>query len=174
MRRHVDERALVVLAVDLDQRRPERLEHLHAHRLVIHEGAGAPVGELHAPQDQAVLGGDAVLGEQRERRMAAFDVERRRDLALFGAVAHQAGIAAAAERQREGIEQDRLAGAGLAGQHRQSGRIVDVEPFDENDVADREAREHSVLRSFRGAGAAREPGIHNHETRGFETAVRQT
>ena len=69
VRRHVDQRALVVLAVDFHQRRAERLEHLHAHRLIVDEGAGAPVGELHAAQDQAVLGGDAVLGNQRERRM---------------------------------------------------------------------------------------------------------
>ena len=122
--------------------RAERFEHLHAHRLVVDEGAGAPVGELHAAQDQAVFGRDAVLGEQRERRMVRLDVERRRHLPLLGAVAHQARIAAAAERQREGIEQDRLAGAGLAGQHRQAGRIVDVEPFDQDDVADRETGEH--------------------------------
>ena len=56
----VDQRALVVLAVDLDQRRAELLHHLHAHRLIVDEGARAPVGELHAAQDQFVLGGDVV------------------------------------------------------------------------------------------------------------------
>ena len=52
----IDQRALVVLAVDLDQRLAQLLHHLHAHRLVVDEGAGAAVGELHAAQDQVVLG----------------------------------------------------------------------------------------------------------------------
>ena len=49
--RGIDQRALVVLAVDLDQRGADRLERLHADRLVVDEGAGAAVGELHAAQD---------------------------------------------------------------------------------------------------------------------------
>ena len=56
----VDQRALVVLAVDLDQRLAQLLHHLHAHRLIVDESAGAPVGELHAAQDQVVLGRDVV------------------------------------------------------------------------------------------------------------------
>ena len=66
----------------------------------------------------------------------------RRDLPLLGALADQAGIAARAEREREGIEQDRFAGAGLAGQHRQPGGEIDVEPVDQDDVADRKPGEH--------------------------------
>ena len=48
---------------------PSVLQHLRAHRLVVDEGAGAAVGELHAAQDQFVLGRDAVVREQRARRM---------------------------------------------------------------------------------------------------------
>ena len=71
MGRGIDQRAGVVLAVDFDQRRAERLQRLHAHRLVVDEGAGAAVGELHAAQDQRLVGGDVVLGKQRARRMLA-------------------------------------------------------------------------------------------------------
>ena len=56
----VDQRALVVLAVDLDQRLAQLLHHLHAHRLIVDESAGAAIGELHAAQDQIVLGRDVV------------------------------------------------------------------------------------------------------------------
>ena len=42
----IGQRALVVLAVDLDQRLAELLEDLHAHRLVVDEGAGAPVAKV--------------------------------------------------------------------------------------------------------------------------------
>jgi hypothetical protein len=50
------------------------------------------------------------------------------------------------ERQRESVEQDRLAGAGLAGEHRETAREVDVEPVDQHDVADRERE--SMRESF--------------------------
>ncbi len=49
--------------------------------------------------------------------MIPHGLEDRGDVALLGAVADQGAVTAAAERQRQGVEQDRLAGAGLAGQH---------------------------------------------------------
>ena len=48
---------VVVLPVDLHQRRADRAEHLHADGLIVDEGAGAPVGHLGAPQDQVAIGG---------------------------------------------------------------------------------------------------------------------
>src|SRR4051794_3529235 len=142
--RDIDKRAFIMLAMDLDERAAQRLQYLHAHRLVVDESARATVRQLHATQDQAVLGADAVFGKQRERRMLRLDVECRGHLPLLGALAHQARVAAAAERKRESIEQDRFAGAGLAGEHREARRIINVEPFDQNDVADREAGEHAT------------------------------
>ena len=170
MRRNIDERALVMLAMDLDQRAAERFQHLHAHRLVVDEGARAPVGKLHAAQDQAVLGSDAVFGEQCERRVARLDIECGRHLSLLGALPHQTGVAAAAERKREGIEQDRFAGAGLAGEHRKTSRIIDVEPFDQNDVADGEPGEHALNWCRLGVRAQERTRNNKHETRDFETA----
>ena len=60
--RGIDQRALVVLAVDFDQRRADRLQGLHADRLVVDEGAGAAVGELHAAQDHLAGIVEAVVG----------------------------------------------------------------------------------------------------------------
>ena len=59
-------------------------------------------------------------------------------------MAHQPGIAARAERQSERIQQDRLAGPGLAGQGAQALVKADVEAFDQDDVADRQADQHGV------------------------------
>ncbi len=56
MGRGIDQRAGIVLAVDLDQRRAQRLQGLHADRLVVDEGAGSAVGELHAAQDHRLVG----------------------------------------------------------------------------------------------------------------------
>ncbi len=143
MGRGIDQRALVMLAVDFDQRAADRLERLHRDRLVVDESAGAAVGELHPAQDHLAGVFEAVVGEHRGRRMALRHIEHGRDLALLGAVAHEAGIAAAAERERKGIEQDRLARAGLAGQHRQAPGEFDIEPLDQDDVADRQTRQHA-------------------------------
>ena len=144
MGRGVDQRAVVVLAVDLDQRRAERAQRLHAHRLVVDEGAGAAVGELRAPQDQSVVGRNAVFRGERADRMVARQFEGSGHLPLLRAMSHQRGVAARAERQREGVEQDRLAGTGLAREHGKPLGEIDVEPIDQDDVADRKPGEHGV------------------------------
>jgi hypothetical protein len=144
----INQSALVVLAVNLDQRGAELLHHLHAHRLIVDEGARAPVGELHAAQDELVLGRDIVgqiVGqEQRARRMSALDLEHGSHLALLDPLPHQRLVAAGAQSQCKGIEQDRLTGAGLAGEHGKPGGEIDVEPVDQDDVADRKSGEHGA------------------------------
>ena len=116
----IDQGAIVVLAVDLDQGRADGLEHLHADRLVVDEGAGAPVRHLDAAQDQVAVDVDIGLRRDAAGRVIDGAVEHGRDLALGLAMAHEAAVAAPAEGQREGIEQDRLARARLAREDAQS------------------------------------------------------
>ena len=146
MRACIDERAVVVLAVDFHEYRAERAQHLHADRLIVDEGSGPAVGELHPPHDQFVVAAgiayQIVVRQHAARRVAFRDVECRDHLALFGALADQRRVAARAERKRKGIEQDRFAGAGLAGQRGKAGSEVDIQPVDQDDVADREASQH--------------------------------
>ena len=144
VRSGIDQRAGVMLAVDLDQRRTQRLQGLHADRLVVDEGPRTAVGELHAAQDQRLVGGDVAVGEKLPRRMLRRQFEHRRDLPLLHALADQRRVAARAKRQREGVEQDRLAGPGLAGQHGEPRREVEVEPVDQNDVSNRKPGEHAL------------------------------
>ena len=117
----VDQRAFVVLAVDLDQRAADVAHQRDAGRLVVDEDAGAAVGGLHAAQDDVAVVVERVFGEDGARRMVARHVEDRRHLALGRAMANQRGVAARAERQRQGIKQDGFAGAGLAGQDGEAG-----------------------------------------------------
>ena len=145
MGRGVDQRALVMLAVDLDQHRAERFQRLHADRLIVDEGAGAAVGELHAAQDHFAGVFKAVVGQDRRSRMALRHIEHGRDLALLGAMTHQARIAPAAERERKGVEQNGFARAGLAGQNRKTTGKLDIEPFDQDDVTDRQTRQHERI-----------------------------
>ena len=141
--RGIDQRALVVLAVNLDQRRADRFQGLYADRLIVDEGAGAAVGQLHPAQDHLTGILKAVVAEDHRGRMALWNIEHRGDLALFDAMPDQTSIAASAQRQREGIEQDGFAGAGFAGQHRKATGKLDIEPFDQDDVTDRKTRQHA-------------------------------
>ena len=70
------------------------------------------------------------------------EVERRADLGALGAHAHDAGIAASAENETERVDEDRLAGPRLAGEHAEAGRKVDLELVDEDEVADGESAQH--------------------------------
>jgi hypothetical protein len=72
------------------------------------------------------------------------DIEHGGDLPLLRAVAHEAGIAPATERQCKGIEQDGFARTGLAGQNREARGEFDIEPFDQDDVTDRQTRQHGT------------------------------
>ncbi len=145
--RGIDQRALVMLAVNFDQRGADRLQGLHADRLVVDEGAGTAVGQLHPAQDHLAGVVEAVVAENRRGRMSLGDIEHRGDLALLHAMADEAGIAAAAERQRESIEQDGFARAGLAGQHRKATGELDIEPLDQDDVTDRQTGQHARINS---------------------------
>ncbi len=156
--RRVDQGTLVMLPMDLDQRRAENFQCLHADGLIIDESARAAVGELHPAQDQLVVGLDIVCRHQGAHRVDARQIESGGHLPLVGALAHQRDIAAGAERKRKGIEQDRFPRAGLAGQHGKTGRDVEIESIDQNDVADREAGEHdrdrvSGVRNQAGVGS---------------------
>ena len=74
--------------------------------------------------------------------MRARDLKHGGDLALLGPLPHQRLVATRAQRQREGIEQDRLARAGFAGEHGKALGKIDVEPVDQDDVADGKSRKH--------------------------------
>src|SRR5580698_2930240 len=64
MGRGVGQRALVMLAMDLDQSRRQPAQSLSADASVIDIGAGASIGELNPPQDQFVANLDVLALKQ--------------------------------------------------------------------------------------------------------------
>ena len=114
----IDERAFIVLSVDFHQRAADAAQHLHTDRLIVEERTGAAVGELHPAQDEIIIARNVVRPQDCPCRMVRRDVESCGHLTLLGPQAHQAGIPASPEREREGIEQNRFAGAGFSSQHR--------------------------------------------------------
>ena len=103
---------------------------------------GAAIAVDDAAEQDFALGIEAVFGEQSECGVAVRHGEGRRDHGLFGAGADQPGIGAGAQSEAEAVEQDGFAGAGLAGQGREAGGEMQIEPLDQHDIADREAVQH--------------------------------
>src|ERR1700722_17768678 len=100
----IGQRALVVLAVDLDQRRPQRTQGLGADTPVVDKSAGVSVCELDSPQDQLVSHFNVMPFEQRIGGVSLGQFECRGYFALRVAVAHEAPVAARAESQRASIQ----------------------------------------------------------------------
>ena len=141
----VHQRPLVMLAVNLHQRGADRLQSLHADRLIVEESAGAPVGKLHAAQDHLAGVIEAVLAQDGAGGMLLRHIKYGRDLALLGPIAYQTRIAAPAQRQRERVQQDGFARAGFTGEDSQTFEEIDIEPLDQDDVADRKPGQHAGL-----------------------------
>ena len=86
-----------------------------------------------------------VLGEEPARRMVGRDVEYRRHLPLLRAMANKARVPAPAERQRESIKQNGFARTGFTGEDGKAVQEIDIEPLDQDDVADRKPGQHAKL-----------------------------
>src|SRR5262249_39681315 len=96
MRRGIDQGAFSVLTVNFNECVAELLENLHAHRLVVDEGAASPIRKLHAAEDQFIFGGNIIGCEQRSRRMVVCDIKYRSALALLDALPDQCLVPAPA------------------------------------------------------------------------------
>ena len=145
MAARIDQAAVVVLAVQLDQRRGELAQQRRADRLVVDPRPRSAIGPDPPPQDQRLARLELDFGlrqGQPDRLRQLGELEGRGDARLLLAGAHQRSLGAIAEHQPERVEQDRLAGAGLPGQHAETRPAGEVERLDQDDVADRERGQH--------------------------------
>src|SRR5688572_10132229 len=62
----IEQGTFIVLTMNLDQRLPDLPQKLHADADVVDKAPATAIGALHAAQDHAVLGGDAILGKEGE------------------------------------------------------------------------------------------------------------
>ena len=132
-----------MLAVDLDDQPPHRLQQPGGNRLVVDEGTGAAIGQLHATQDDVLIVGDGVLAQRLARRMMARQLQHRHHLPALGPCPDQRRVATAAKRQRQRIEQDGFARTGLTGQCGKSVFEREIELVDQDNVSNRKRIEHS-------------------------------
>ncbi len=67
--------------------------------------------------------------------------------ARSAAVADHFGSGPAAGQQLQGVDQDRLAGPGLPGEHREPGVQLELHRIDDREVADLQVSQHALQRS---------------------------
>ena len=144
LRGRAHQRLEFMLAMDVEQQLAHGAQHRQRNALAIEPGAAAAVIADHPAQDQFAFLGDRLLLEQVAQQAAdARDIDGRRQLATLGAGAHHFGAGAAATEQLQRIDQHRLAGAGLAGEHRQPAAEVDFDRIDDGQIADLQMSQHA-------------------------------
>ena len=143
LRARVEQRLMLVLAVDVDEQTAEKLEVLQRRGLAVDERARAAVGADHAAQRALRPLVEAALPKPVDRRVPRWAVELHADLRALGARAHGARVGAIAEREAERVHEDRLAGAGLAGHHAEAARELELDLVDDRVVPDLDQAQHS-------------------------------
>ena len=132
-----------MLAVDLDQMLGHLAQLRHGRRAAVDPGAALALRIDHPPHQQRIVGRDGVeAGRFQPAGKARRPVELGADLGPRRALAHHAGVAAAAEGELQRVDQDRLAGAGLAGEHGEARAEVEFERRHDHEIAQREASQH--------------------------------
>ena len=134
---------VLLLAVHLDEVVSETLEQSDRHGRVVDECAvSAGARELSTDQQLAVLQGDTGFLQDRPRWRAGGDGEARLDGRSVGIAPNDIGLRACAAYQQEGVDQDGLAGAGLAGEHVEPRSKLDGRAFDDGEVLDAQLSQH--------------------------------
>jgi hypothetical protein len=107
--------------------------------------AAAPVRLEHPAHQQRVVGGEGLLAEPGGDTRRIVDVELGRELGAFGARAQLPQLEAVAQKQAQRVEEDGLARAGFAGEHREAARELEVERLHDDEVANRQQAQHQSV-----------------------------
>src|SRR5690606_24516036 len=95
-----------------------------------------------AAQDARAVAVQVALGQPGAGLGDVLQVEAGEDVGLVRAGAYHAAVGAVAQGQAEGVEHDRLAGAGLAGDHGHAALQLEVQVFDDGVVVDGQVHQH--------------------------------
>ncbi len=141
LRGSAQQRLVRMLAVQVEQPFAGFLE-LGKRGGVAVDEAARPAGAVdRAAQNQlAGVAGQVALGEPGRHGFG--NLEFTRQLGALGAFAHHRRIAAAADQKLDGIDQNRLAGAGLAGEDGEALGELERGVVDQDVVADLQSTQH--------------------------------
>ena len=133
----------LVLRMDIDQAGRQFLQHVHAHRLVVGEAAGASAAAYGAAKHQAVVfAGKVGIGQDAAHGLV------HAELGLYHAILagrpHHRGIGLGAQHQGQRPQQDGFSGAGLSAYNDEALRKTGFQRADQNVIADGETVKHSL------------------------------
>ena len=132
--------AVLVLAVEREQRLGQLAQVGDRRRAAVDERARAPVGADPAGEHDLLGVGGQALAELAAQLVG--QLEDALDVGLRRARADDAGLRAPAEQQVQRVREHGLARAGLARQHVEPGREAQLGPLDQQEVLDAQLGEH--------------------------------
>ena len=141
----LEQRTMLVLRIHIHHGSAEVLQRGDIDRRTVDEGARATGGRGGATHEAAArfrIVFQRMLGYVLERRAAPIKVELGRHLGTRRAGTNAGSVGTAAKHQVKGMQQYGFAGAGLAGDDRESRAKLDVEAFHQGEIPDRELLQH--------------------------------
>jgi len=130
-----------MLAVDLHEVFAGLAQLAHGGAAAVDPGPALALRVDGAPQQQGAAG-SVEAGVLHPAGQGVGQVELRGDFRAHRTLAHQGGVAAAAQGQLQGIDEDGLAGAGFAREHREPYADVQIERVDDDEILQGDALEH--------------------------------
>jgi len=128
-----------VLAVDVEQQLTQLAQLGRAGGAAVDPSAAAALGVELAlePQGLARFALEALLGQPLAGRRRGLEFGHH--LGACRALAHHRGVGARAQRQLQGVDEDRLAGPGLAGEHGKASLQIQFQFAHDHKIAQRHA-----------------------------------
>ena len=137
------------LAVHVHELLAQLLQNRERHAATVNAraAASAAAGNVAANDQRPILGLEPILVDdclQVGRERATQD-EHAFDHRSLGPTANHVGAESISQQRADGVDQDRLASTGFAGDDVQPRPPLDVQVLDRGEVADRELLEHPAL-----------------------------
>src|SRR3989344_472774 len=137
---------MFVLAVHVDQVFAELAQHLDRHRPAVDETARGLVGLDHAPQQALPVLEQVVFLEPFGGIVRRLQREAGGNLGARATVADHVAVGAAAQHQRQRVDENGLARAGFAREHREPRLEAQFQLADDGEIADVQNRENPIFR----------------------------
>jgi len=138
----LQQRLVFMLAVNVDQQLAQGLQITQRTGGAIDVAARTALGGDHPAQDARAVAVEVALGQPGAGFGDVHQVEGGEDVGLFGAWANHAAVGAIAQGQAQGVEHDRLAGAGFPCDHAHPTIQFQIEMFNDGVVVYRQVHQH--------------------------------
>ncbi len=150
----VQQAPIVMLPMQFHQCFRQAAQHFAGGAAVIHPSRLAPVCRIHPAQDQFITARQSGVLKDVMGGMIRGQIEDGNNFALRCPLPDQFRAPAPAQNKTQRIQQDRFARAGFSREHVQAGLKRDVQPVDDQHVANVERAQHQDIP---GAGEAPPP-----------------